>query len=484
MEQRMQSLVEISNAINSILEVDRLLEEIMDRAITAVGVERGILFLKSSEGSLEARVARNVEKETLDNAEEVSRSIMNEVAASGRYFLSSNLQDDPNASGRKSVWKFKILSILCVPLISRDAIIGTIYLDSRKLTKVFTESDVTFMQTFANMAAIAIENATLYETTRKEASFWKDEAVQKTGFEGIVRGSAAMEQLCVRAQNVARTGVSVLITGESGTGKELIARAIHYYSPRREKRFIPINCSAMPEHILESELFGVRKGAFTGANSDKRGLFEEADGGTMFLDEIADMEATLQAKLLRVLQEGEVRRVGDTAIKHVDVRVISATNRDLAVELKEKRFREDLYYRLCGTLITIPPLRQRVDDILPMARHFLKEYCDEQQVPLKLISPDAIERLRTYRFPGNVRELQNIIRNAILFSGPEITPGDLALPESATQTDPEDFDEATRNHLVKVLEKVEWNQTRAAEILGLNRTTLQAKMKKLNISKP
>lgn len=480
----MQSLVEISNAINSILEVDRLLEEIMDRAITAVGVERGILFLKSPDGSLEARVARNVEKETLANAEEVSRSIMNEVAASGKYFLSSNLLDDPNAAGRKSVYKFKILSILCVPLVSRDTIIGTIYLDSRKLTKVFTDADVSFMRTFANMAAIAIENATLYESTRREASFWKDEAVHKTGFEGIVRGSRVMEQLCARAQNVARTGVSVLITGESGTGKELIARAIHYNSPRREKKFIPINCSAMPEHILESELFGVRKGAFTGATSDKRGLFEEADGGTIFLDEIADMQSNLQAKLLRVLQEGEVRRVGDTAIKHVDVRLISATNKDLTVEMKQKRFREDLYYRLCGTMIEIPPLRERADDIVPMARHFLVEYCKEQDVPLKAISADAMERLKGYSYPGNVRELQNIIRNAILFSGPTIEAQDLSLPESVTRTEPEAFEEATRSHIMKVLERVDWNQTRAAEILGLNRTTLQAKMKRLGISRP
>jgi len=483
MEKRMESLVEISKAISSVLELDRLMEVIMDHAVLAVGVERGIIFLRSADGSLEAKVVRNVEKETLANAEEVSRSITNEVASSGKYFLSSSLQDDPMASGRASVRDFKILSVLCVPLVARDSIIGTIYLDSRKLTKVFSEGDVQFMLAFAGMAAVAIENAKLYEASRSEARFWRDEATLRFGFERIVYASPSMEQLSARARNVARTNVSVLITGESGTGKDLFARAIHYHSLRREKKFVPINCSAMPEHILESELFGVKKGAFTGATVDKHGLFEEADGGTIFLDEIADMHPSLQAKLLRALQEGEIRRVGDTAIRHVDARVISATNKDISVELKDHRFREDLYYRLSGIVISIPPLRDRTEDIAPLARHFVKQFCEEQHLPVKSIAGDAVNRLQEYRFPGNVRELQNILQNAVLFSGEEIEVKDLELPNLAgTAVVPEgDFSEATRQHIIKVLDKVGWNQTRAAQILGLNRTTLQAKMKKLNI---
>src|SRR5690242_8752287 len=383
MDKPLESLVEISKAINSVLETGRLLETIMDSAIAALGVERGILFLKGPDGTLQPRVARNVGRETLTSAEEISRSIISEVAGSGKYFLSSNLQDDPNVMLRPSVKEFKILSVLCVPLASGEEIVGTIYLDSRKLTKVFEESDVRFLQTFANLAAIAIGNVRVYEATKSEVRYWKEEASQRHGFDTIVAGGDAMNVCIGRAKSVAATNVSVLLTGESGTGKELFARAIHYNSPRRGRKFVPINCSALPEQILESELFGAKKGAFTGAVADSRGLFEEADGGTVFLDEIADMQPALQAKLLRVLQEGEVRRVGDTQYRHVDVRIRAATNKEIQAEMRAGRFREDLYYRICGLAIAIPPLRDRREDILPLAQHFLKKFCAEQSLPDK-----------------------------------------------------------------------------------------------------
>lgn len=481
MEKPLESLVEITKAINSVLETGKLLETIMDSAITALGVERGILFLKSPDGTLQPRVARNVERETLTSAEEISRSIISEVAGSGKYFLSSNLQGDPNVMSRPSVKAFKILSVLCVPLASGEEIIGTIYLDSRKLTKVFEESDVKFLQTFANLAAIAIGNVRVYEATKSEARYWKEEAAQRHGFETIIAGGEAMAACIGRAKSVAASNVSVLLTGESGTGKELFARAIHYNSPRREKKFVPINCSALPEQILESELFGSKKGAFTGAVSDARGLFEEADGGTVFLDEIADMQPALQAKLLRVLQEGEVRRVGDTQYRHVDVRILAATNKDIQSEMRAGRFREDLYYRICGLAIPIPPLRDRREDILPLARHFLKNFCAEQSLNQKSFAPAAAALLREYRFPGNVRELQNIVATAALLAGTneEITGVDL--PDGGVDAPGEEFSDAMRLHIIKTLEKTGWNQTKAADLLGLNRTTLQAKMKRLGI---
>jgi Nif-specific regulatory protein len=478
------SLVEISKTINSILALDELLERIMDLAIREIGIERGILFLKTSDGDLEPRVARNVEKETLVNAEEISRSITTEVAATGKYFLSSNIQDDPHQKHRQSVKDFKIQSVLCVPMILRDTIIGTIYLDSRKATKTFTNSDIQFMQTFANLAAVAIENAKLYETTKREAEYWKEEAGRASGFEKIIYVSQGMDKVCKTAKSVANTTVSVLISGESGTGKELIARAIHYNSPRREKKFIPINCSALPEHILESELFGAKRGAFTGAVADKKGLFEEADGGTIFLDEIADMQPALQAKLLRVLQEGEIRRVGDTQYRYVNVRVLSATNKDIKKEIQEGKFREDLYYRLCGVEIHIPPLRERREDILPLTQYFIREFCNDNNLPQATLAKDVQGILEQYTFPGNVRELQNVVRKAVILGGTVITADDFNLPRvSSPSAAADDFSEATRQHIIRVLEKVGWNQSRAAELLGLNRTTLQAKMKKLNIVK-
>ena len=484
MQTRLESFIEISNAINSVLELDRLFKTIMDKAIEVIGVERGILFLKSSDGALEPHAARNIEKETLADAEDISRSIMTEVASSGKYFLSSNMQDDPNVMSRPSVKAFKILSVLCVPLMKKNAIIGTLYIDSRKATKMFTEEDVQFLQTFANLAAVAIENARLYETSKQEASYWKEEAAQQHSFENIIYMSEKIKDCLHRVKNVARSNVSVLITGESGTGKELIARALHYCSERKGKKFIPINCGALPEQILEAELFGAKKGAFTGAVADSRGLFEEADGGTIFFDEIADMQPNLQAKLLRVLQEGEIRRVGDTQYRFINVRVLSATNKNIQEEISDGSFREDLFYRLCGIEIHLSPLRDRREDILPLMQHFIKEFCTQNNLPIKHVTPDAITKLQEYSFPGNVRELQNIIRKAILLSQQNITSTDIDLPDlPQLPKDVEGFSEATREHIIKMLEKVGWNQTRAAELLGLNRTTLQAKMKKLNIQR-
>lgn len=482
MRKEIESFIEISKAINSVLDLDRLLETIMDNAIEVIGVERGILFLKSADGNLEPRAARNVEQETLANAAEISNGIMTEVASSGKYFLSSNIQDDPALKGHPSVREFKILSILCVPLIAKEKIIGTIYLDSRKATTVFTEEDVRFLQTFANLAAIAINNAMTYEVSKHEARYWKEEASQQHHLDNIIYASDIIRDCLQRVRDVARSNVSVLITGESGTGKELIARAIHYNSPRRDKKFIPINCSALPEHILEAELFGAKKGAYTGAVGDSRGLFEEADGGTIFFDEIADMQPTLQAKLLRVLQEGEIRRVGDTQYRFINVRVVSATNKTILEEIEEGNFRKDLYYRLCGMEITIPPLRRRKEDIVPLVHHFVQAFCRENSLPLKQLSSEAIEKLQTYSFPGNVRELQNILHTSILLSGDIIESHDFDLLEiTPLPNEVEDFSEATRQHIVRMLERVGWNQARAAELLGLNRTTLQAKMKKLNI---
>jgi Nif-specific regulatory protein len=432
------------------------------------------------------------------NAVEISRSITSEVAATGKYFLSSNLQDDPAAMARRSVRDFRLQSILCVPLISREKVAGTLYLDSRKATKIFSEEDLRFMESFANLAAVAIENARLYAARKEEASYWRREAGERHGFGAIIGSSAALLAATSQARTVAPTNINVLITGESGTGKELFARAIHYVSPRAEKRFIPINCSALPEQILESELFGVRKGAFTGAAADTRGLFEEADGGTIFLDEIADMAPQLQAKLLRVLQEGEIRRVGDTNYRYVNVRTISATNKDLAAEIAAGRFRQDLYFRLCGVELAIPPLRDRSEDIPDLAAHFLTKFSAENSLPDRPISAAALAQLKAYRFPGNVRELEHIVRRAALTgagpvekfdlpAGGGIAVGGTAAGSHAvggTPVDGDQFDEATRSHIMKVLEKVGWNQTRAAEMLGLNRTTLQAKMKKLAITRP
>lgn len=281
---------------------------------------------------------------------------------------------------------------------------------------------------------------------------------------------------------------TVLIEGESGTGKELIARAIHSNSPRRDKPFIPVNCGALPDNLLESEMFGYEKGAFTGATGAKAGLFEAANGGTLFLDEIGDLGTALQVKLLRVMQEQEVRRVGATSSVKVDVRVIAATNRDLAQLVKDGKFRDDLYYRLNVVRIALPSLAQRREDITMLAHHFLQKYAGTGASQVKGFLPETITLLRQYHWPGNVRELENAVERAVSLShGPLLLPEDLpeavrggaqaGEPSTAASGEADSdalltLDELEKRHLARVLKETKGNKVKAAKILGIDRRTL------------
>lgn len=284
------------------------------------------------------------------------------------------------------------------------------------------------------------------------------------------------------AESVATSRASVLITGESGTGKELVARYIHAKSPRAVKRFVAINCAAVPEGLLESELFGYERGAFTGADQRKIGKFEQAHESTFLLDEISEMTLPLQAKLLRVLQEGEVERLGGTAPVKVNVRMVATTNRSLEKMVKAGEFREDLYYRLNVIPLQIPALRTRPLDLELFARHFVETSCVENALPLKLMSEAALLKLRAYRWPGNVRELQNVIERSVLLSGgQEITADQILLPEEADQVSSPlapgmTVSEAERLLIMKTLEFTEQNRTRAAEMLGISIRTLRNKL--------
>jgi two-component system nitrogen regulation response regulator GlnG len=323
----------------------------------------------------------------------------------------------------------------------------------------------------------------------------------------IVGSSKKMQEVFKLVGRVAKSSITVLITGESGTGKEVIARAIHNFSDRKEKPFIAINCAALPPNLLEAELFGYEKGAFTGATTSKKGLFEQANGGTLFLDEIGELPVELQAKLLRVLQEKEVRPIGGTKSRKIDVRVIAATNRDLEEEVKKGNFREDLYFRLNVVKIELPPLRERREDILPLAHHFIKKFSGEFKLEPKELSEDAVEFLLSYDFPGNVRELENmILRAMVLSSGKVISRSDLTPQEGRGPE--KSIEEAVRSMLVKLLsveqkepnnlyslivksaEKVvisevlkfcNFNQVKAAKILGIHRNTLRKKIRELGI---
>jgi len=313
-------------------------------------------------------------------------------------------------------------------------------------------------------------------------------------FEETIGASPAMRRVVEMVKKVAPTDSTVLLLGESGTGKEVLANAIHRLSPRRDMPFIAINCAALPETLLESELFGHVKGAFTGADSDKRGLFEEADGGSLFLDEIGDMSPITQAKLLRILQDGEIRQVGATTSRRVNVRVIAATNRDLLEGVRTNRFREDLYFRLNVIQIRIPPLRERLDALPALISHFLNRFNGKYGKSVQEIDPHAMGLLRNYAYPGNVRELESIVAHAVIMSdGVTITAADLpdsvrfgprtllALPNYSVEAIPT-LQQAEEQLIRGTLEKLEGNQSETAKRLGISRSTLWRKMHEYNIA--
>jgi len=331
------------------------------------------------------------------------------------------------------------------------------------------------------------------ERTR-EIEQLREEMGQRYGPEGIIAFSRAMEEVIRKIRLVAPTRMNVLVQGESGTGKELVARAIHALSPRRQKTFHPLNCAAIPESLLESELFGHEKGSFTGAIATRQGRMEAAEGGTLFLDEVGDMSLPLQAKLLRAIEQKEILRVGGSQVIKVDVRILAATNQDLKVRVKEKAFREDLFFRLNVFTILVPPLRDRRDDIPRLADHFLQEIGRENNTATKRLSPEALKALLAYRWPGNVRELRNSMEVAALVAGGDtIGPDDLSpeilgggIPPSAAGPiplpAPRTLEEIERDAIRAALRETGGNKTQAARVLGIGLRTLHRKVKEYGIS--
>ncbi|MGO9308393.1 MAG: sigma-54-dependent transcriptional regulator [Spirochaetia bacterium] len=343
----------------------------------------------------------------------------------------------------------------------------------------------------AQKLLLTVDRAVERRTLRGEVSNLRREVGRQYADEGLVAASPGMRRVLELVDIVAATDSAILIQGESGTGKELVARAIHFRGARAARPFIAINCAALPEALLESELFGYAKGAFTGAATERKGLFEDADGGTLLLDEIGDMPLLLQGKLLRVLQEGEIRRVGSTAVRRVDVRILASTNRSLPDLILEGKFREDLFYRLNVIPVAIPPLRDRPEDIVPLCRHFLATYARKLGRPPQSLSPGALEVVQDNPWPGNVRELENVIERAVtLSSSPVIsaeefrtivTLGRTTPRPAAAPAPPPGLQGAERETIIRALREADGNQTRAAEALGMGRNTLWRKIKKYGI---
>ena len=426
-----------------------------------------------------------------------SRAVLRRVLADRSAVLTANAQE---VLSSESILGGQILSILAVPLWRGDDIIGLIQADNRASAGMFRDRDLEITLLLAGQASLAIDNATLVarlkiaeERTRGENVYLrrKEEKIQ---FDNIIGESPAMKAVLSQLERVIDTRATVCVEGETGTGKELIASAVHHQSQRRDKMFVAQNCAALPENLLESELFGHKRGAFTSADSDKKGLFEIADGGTLFLDEMGEMPMTLQAKLLRVLQEGTIRPVGATAEKQVDVRIICATNRDLAAEVEKGRFRQDLYYRLMVFPIKLPPLRERREDIPSLAAHFLKRYTEEYRVDLPGFSQDALDALQSYAWPGNIRELENEVQRLVIQAEPghwievtDLSPRLRKIEGTITRIAPqkgtlkEMMEQVERWLITEALREHNNNKTKTAVTLGITREGLHKKLAKFGV---
>ncbi|MFN3202460.1 MAG: sigma 54-interacting transcriptional regulator [Bradymonadia bacterium] len=399
-------------------------------------------------------------------------------------------------AGARSVIRSGLASVLAVPLWTGAEVQGVLQVDNRDQPGLFSGDDLEVLTVAAGHISFAAHNARLMAQLQhaeqrldRENRYLKGQAEAATYASGIIGDGPAMQALLQGIERVKDTRVPVVITGETGTGKELVARALHYTSNRREGLFVAQNCSTLPEHLLESELFGHMRGAFTGADRDKKGLFELADGGTMFLDEIGEMPSLLQAKLLRVLQEGEIQPVGAPRPKRIDVRVVSATHRDLQAMVKEGSFREDLFYRLHVYPLQLPALRARREDIPALARHFVTRYAEEFMRPVSGLSTEALQALQAYDWPGNVRQLQNEIQRALIgrLEGDLLLLEDLS-PQVRGQGGLLDHPEVPQGTLKEMLEAVErlllaralashdQNKTRTAEALGITREGLHKKL--------
>ncbi len=498
---KVETLLEITKSINSTLNLNELLEMIVDSIIELGDTDRGFLMLADREGELMFRIARDREQQSLDEKDfEISSSIVNDVRQKAEPLFISDLQESEQFKNQESVLDLQLRTAVCVPLVLDDKVIGVIYTDSNRITTEFTQSDLPIVAAFAAQAAVAIENAKLHgeimlsrENLARENLELKERLSEKYEYSGIIGKSKSMHDIFNIIKKIAPLDSTVLISGETGTGKELIARAIHFNGPRKDKKLVTINCGAMPLELLESELFGHKRGAFTGATSDKAGLFETANGGTIFLDEIGDMPQPLQVKLLRALQEGEIRRVGENTPRKVDVRVIAATNRDLGEDIKDGRFRQDLFYRLNVVPVRIAPLRERPEDILPLIDHFLEKYGTKMDKDDVRIDPSAVKMLLGHRWAGNVRELENTIERALALSGDSRMLSEEQFPqfeqESAALGDLERHKSLKQKlHVVEkqiiadTLEKTGWNITKAAEILEVTRQHLHNKIKQYGIS--
>lgn len=524
-------LLEINRELVRESDVGRLFDAIMDAAVRFTGAERGFLLLPADDGGLEVRCVREFSQVELpEEHRRFSRSIAEQVYRDGQPVLTVSAQEDERFGRVLSVHELQLQSILCVPIRGRERTLGVLYLENRVRRGLFHEADRELLMAFGDQVALAMENARLIEALRARSRELEQaqarlqdrfeergreleqrtEQLQKVerdlatarrafetphGFPGLIGESPAMRRVYHLVRRVLDTDVPVVIVGESGTGKEIVARAIHEHGLRKKGRFVALNCGAFPEGLIESELFGHARGAFTGAVRDKKGVFVEAEGGTLLLDEIGDMPAKMQTDLLRTLQERKVRPLGSNRDLAVDARVLAATQQPLKTLVDQGRFREDLFYRLSVVEIPIPSLRERLDDLPLLVDHFLTAFAARFACARKSVSREAIRLLMTLPWPGNVRQLEHAILNAwVLAEGDVLTPDDFgtsmagapsaALPTASSPVASRALFEASeRERMLEALRGARWNKTRAADNLGMPRRTFYRKLERYGIDR-
>lgn len=483
----LSALLKISRIVHAIRDLEELQAQLLDLIFEVVPAGRGAILLSEGSGQefscLYART-RNAGQPQLIR---VSRTIARQVLKENVAILGVDVRGSGALRDVESLVAAEVRSLLCVPLSVFQRMIGCIYLDSNNTANRFSEDHLQFMAAVAGISAVALDNARRQQWLEQENQRLTMEVRQD---QSLVGECGKMKEIFQFLARVAPTESTVLIEGESGTGKELAAKALHRNSPRASKPFVAINCAAIPETLLESDLFGHERGAFTGAATQKKGRLEVADGGVVFLDEIGELAPALQVKLLRVLQEREFDRVGGTHPIKVDIRLIAATNRDLDEAVKQGAFRQDLYYRLAVVRLTMPPLRERREDIPMLTRHFVQKHAKKCKVKAKPISREAMAALVNYEWPGNIRELENAIERALVMGSSDMVLLE-DLPESLLeQNAPEEMPEGKYQSSVKQLKKhlildavaqTGGNYVEAAQILGVHPNYLHRLIRNLGI---
>lgn len=461
----LESFQQFSHFVGQERDLEKLLRKIIKILFNLIGGTDALIFKLDKDGRPEIFVSSGVKG---NSRERFSDSVIQEVLNRGAGICISNALEDPQFNSSESIADLHLTSVICCPIRSAGKIIGVIYLGSKKNTVSFTPGDLRILNMYAIVAGMLISHVE-YISQQNNAI---KRLTRYSRQEGIVAESKAIKDILRNIESLTLSNIPVLLEGETGTGKDLVARHIHNTSVRKENPMVVVNCSSLRGELLESELFGHKRGSFTGAVRDHKGLFRAADGGTLFLDEIGEMDTSLQAKLLRTLETGLIRSIGSTIEESVDVRILCATNRNLAQMVDEGLFRKDLFYRINQVYIKLPPLREREDDSILLAYYFFDKY--KAQYPHKDVvdfHPDALRLISSYQWPGNVRELAGAVHNAVLSATGPLVRMELA----ATESDAINFEDAVRQYqnklIMRSLKATGGNKEQAAKLLGMSRST-------------